>query len=765
MITESIFDIKTKGPETKTHCQSLLLLFVWPIDDHPRSHVFQPFKPHFPTNPPSSSSSPLVLHHNQLVILQQSKTTLTVYHSSFCFFVELSLKTTENQDSVGMSPRKIHFCTFLIVLFSFKDPPFVLASSRNVSLEFPSFNLRNLTLLGDSYLRNGVIGLTRDVTVPSSSSGTVIYNNPISFFDQESNTTASFSTRFSFSIRSANENSFGDGLSFFLSQDNQTLGSPGGYLGLVNSSQLTKNKFVAVEFDTRLDARFNDPNDHHIGLDIDSLNSVKTADPILQDIDLKSGDLITAWIDYKNDLRVLKVYMSYSSLKPINSLLTVQIDLSEYLKGDMYVGFSGSTEGSTELHLVTNWSLRISGFLPLNPNSDPYNVSDSSVTVTTPVIPISNAANKRHKSLGFGLGITGPAIFCTFLVAFGYISFRKWQKIERVKSLKAELMTGPKEFSYKELKLATRGFHSSRIIGRGAFGNVYKAFFKSSGTFAAVKRSKHSHEGKTEFLAELSIIACLRHKNLIPLQGWCVEKGEVLLVYEFMPHGSLDRMLYEEGSERGIFLNWAHRQKTAVGLASSLTYLHHECEQKVIHRDIKTSNIMLDGNFNARLGDFGLARIMEHDKSPVSTLTAGTMGYLAPEYLHCGIATEKTDVFSYGVVILELACGKRPIEKEPVSQKMVNLVDWVWGLYGEGKIIEAADSRLNGEFEEEEMRKLLLVGLSCANPDDTGRPAIRRVLQILNGEAEPIAVPRKKPSLTFSCDLAFTLENIVSDCD
>ncbi|KAG6793626.1 hypothetical protein POTOM_002841 [Populus tomentosa] len=664
-----------------------------------------------------------------------------------------------------MSPRKIHFCTFLFVLFSFKDPPFVLASSRNVSLEFPSFNLRNLTLLGDSYLRNGVIGLTRDVTVPSSSSGTVIYNNPISFFDQESNNTASFSTRFSFSIRSANENSFGDGLSFFLSQDNQTLGSPGGYLGLVNSSQLTKNKFVAVEFDTRLDARFNDPNDHHIGLDIDSLNSVKTADPILQDIDLKSGDLITAWIDYKNDLRVLKVYMSYSSLKPINSLLTVHIDLSEYLKGDMYVGFSGSTEGSTELHLVTNWSFRISGFLPLNPNSDPYNVSDSSVTVTTPVIPISNAANKRHKSLGFGLGITGPAIFCTFLVAFGYISFRKWQKIERVKSLKAELMTGPKEFSYKELKLATRGFHSSRIIGRGAFGNVYKAFFKSSGTIAAVKRSKHSHEGKTEFLAELSIIARLRHKNLIPLQGWCVEKGEVLLVYEFMPYGSLDRMLYEEGSEHGIFLNWAHRQKTAVGLASSLTYLHHECEQKVIHRDIKTSNIMLDGNFNARLGDFGLARIMEHDKSPVSTLTAGTMGYLAPEYLHCGIATEKTDVFSYGVVILELACGKRPIEKEPVSQKMVNLVDWVWGLYGEGKIIEAADSRLNGEFEEEEMRKLLLVGLSCANPDDTGRPAIRRVLQILNGEAEPIAVPRKKPSLTFSCDLAFTLENIVSDCD
>ncbi|KAG5235360.1 lectin protein [Salix suchowensis] len=665
------------------------------------------------------------------------------------------------------SPSQIQqFCIFLFILFNLKDPPLVLASRGNVSFEFPSFNLRNLTLLGDSYLRRGVIGLTRDVTVPSSSSGTLIYDSPIPFSDQESNTTASFSTRFSFSILDVNENSYGDGLSFFLSQDNQTLGSPGGYLGLVNSSQLTRNRFVAVEFDTRLDARFNDPNDHHVGLDIGSLNSIKTADPISQDIDLKSGDLITAWIDYENDLRVLNVYMSYSSLKPGQPLLNVDVDLSEYLKGDMYVGFSGSTEGSTELHLVANWSFRTSGFPPANPNPNPnpHNVSDSSVTVTTPVIPVSNAASKRHKSLVLGLGIAGPAFFCASLMAFGYISVRKWQKIKRVKSLKAELVTGPKEFSYKELKLATRGFHSSRIIGRGAFGNVYKATFNFPGSIAAVKRSKHSHEGKTEFLAELSIIACLRHKNLTPLLGWCVEKGEVLLVYEYMPHGSLDRILYEEGSELGIFLNWAHRQKIAVGLASSLTYLHHECEQRVIHRDIKTSNIMLDGNFNARLGDFGLARLMEHDKSPASTLTAGTMGYLAPEYLHYGKATEKTDVFSYGVVVLELVCGRRPIEREPLSQKMVNLVDWVWGLHGEGNIIEAADPRLKGEFEEE-MRKLLLVGLSCANPDSTGRPTMRRVLQILKGEAEPVAVPRKKPSLTFSCSLALTLEEIVSSCD
>ncbi|PPD95044.1 hypothetical protein GOBAR_DD07918 [Gossypium barbadense] len=636
----------------------------------------------------------------------------------------------------------------------------LLTSAENTSFDFPFFTVRNLTLLGDSHLKNGgLIGLTREIGVPSSSSGSLIYENPIRFFDQESNITASFSTSFSFSISNLNPTSFGDGLTFFLSSDNLTLGSPGGYLGLVNSSQPTKTRFLAVEFDSKLDTEFNDPNGNHVGLDINELDSIITADALLQNIDLKSGNLITAWIDYKNDLRVLNVFLSYSTVKPPTPLLSLEIDLSHYLKDDMFVGFSASTEGSTEVHLIYNWSFRTFGFLPVRSRSHPHNVSDSSVSAITG-IPVSNSTKKHHKRFGLGLGIAGPAFFFVVLAVFGYVSVKKWKGMKVEKCLKAEILTGPREFSYKELYAATRGFHSSRIIGRGAFGNVYKAVFFSSGAIGAVKRSKHSHEGKTEFLAELSIIAGLRHKNLVQLQGWCAEKGELLLVYDFMPNGSLDKLLHPE-PENGILLTWSHRQNIAIGLASVLAYLHQECEQQVIHRDIKTSNIMLDGNFNPRLGDFGLARLMDHDKSPVSTLTAGTMGYLAPEYLQYGKATEKTDVFSYGVVILEVACGRRPIEREVNSQKMMNLVDWVWGLYGQGKIIEAADKRLNGAFKEQDMRKLLLVGLSCAHPDSAERPSIRRVLQILNNEADPIPVPKMKPSLTFSCSL--TVEDLVSD--
>ncbi|XP_021906073.1 probable L-type lectin-domain containing receptor kinase S.7 [Carica papaya] len=655
-----------------------------------------------------------------------------------------------------MPPRNLLVFLFLYVIL----PKNRGAVAENVSFNFSSFTLRNITLLGDSHLRNGVVGLTRESGVPSSSSGTLIYNYPVPFFDQESNTTASFSTEFSFSIRNANPgSSFGDGLAFFLSPDNQTLGSPGGYLGLVNSSQLTKNKFLAIEFDTRLDPHFNDPSDNHVGLDIDSLISIKTADPISEGIDLKSGNSTTAWIDYKNDMRILNVFLGRSSFgKPKNPLLTLDIDLSPYLKEIMYVGFSGSTEGSTEVHLIEKWSFQTSGFLPVRPRSHPHNVSDSSVTVI-PAIPGSNSTSNHHKKLGLGFGIAGPAFFCVVLLVFGYISVRKWRRTRADKSLKPELVTGPRQFSYKELYTATRGFHSSRIIGRGAFGEVYKAFFVSSGQISAVKRSRHSHEGKTEFLAELSIIAGLRHRNLVQLQGWCVEKDELLLVYEFMPNGSLDKLLYHESGTN--LLTWSHRKTIALGLASVITYLHQECEQQVIHRDIKTSNIMLDRNFNPRLGDFGLARLMDHDKSPVSTLTAGTMGYLAPEYLQYGKATEKTDVFSYGVVILEVACGRRPIEREGNSQKMVNLVDWVWGWNAQGRIVEACDKRLNGEFEEEEMKKLLLVGLSCVHPDSRERPAMRKVLQILNNEAEPVIVPSVKPSLSFSCGLR--VEDIVSD--
>ncbi|KAK9689518.1 hypothetical protein RND81_09G064400 [Saponaria officinalis] len=661
------------------------------------------------------------------------------------------------------SSFNLYFMTTSLMIIVF------LAISNNsvtcVNFHHTTFNPRNFTFLGDSYLKNGVVGLTRDVTVPTTSSGSIIYNSPIMFFDIESNITVSFSAEFAFSITNLNPASSGDGFSFFLSPSNVTLGSAGGYLGLVNSSDLTKNRFVAIEFDTKLDAHFRDPNDNHVGLDVNSLVSMQTVDLGLRGIDLKSGSLINVWIDYKNRDKLVNVYMNYSSSKPKIPVLEVGIDLSEYLKEFIYVGFSGSTEGSTEIHLIESFGFETYGFMPLRPHFRTHNVSDSSVIVT-PQIVRPNSMN-HWKRIGFGLGIAGAGLCLVLVTVFGYFSVRKGKEMKKQMSFKAELVcNNPRQFSYKELKSATKEFHNSRILGHGAFGTVYKACFVGSRSVAAVKRSKHNtHEGKSEFLAELSIIACLRHKNLVHLQGWCVEKDELLLVYDFMPNGSLDNVLYPNSETDKKPLSWPQRYNIAVGLASVLTYLHQECEQQVIHRDIKTSNVMLDGNYSPKLGDFGLARLMDHDKSPVSTLTAGTMGYLAPEYLQYGKATEKTDVFSYGVVVLEVACGRRPIERGSEDQKMVNLVDWVWGFHSQGKLLDAADKKLKGEFDKSEMKKLLLVGLSCVNPDCCERPNMRRVLQILNNEADLVFVPSSKPTLIFSNSLPLSITDIVSDND
>ncbi|PWA43104.1 protein kinase-like domain, Concanavalin A-like lectin/glucanase domain protein [Artemisia annua] len=631
---------------------------------------------------------------------------------------------------------------------------------RNTSFFFQTLPSQNLTFRGDSFLRNSIATLTRDSDTPISSSGTLVLNTPIRFSDNRTNSTTSFVTNFTFVVKPGKPVS-GGGVAFFLSPENDTLGSPDGFLGLVNASELTKNKFVAVEYDTRLDPHFSDPNDNHVGLDIDSLDSVATVDLSTVGIDLKKGGKFSSWVEYYHDLRCLKVYLSRDPIRPENPVLNTSVDLSSYFQEFMYMGFSGSSQGSTEAHMVESWGFRSFGLKRFNPR-DPYNVSDHTVEIR--VRDRNSSYRKYSKKIGFGFEIGGPVFVFAGLVLFGYVSVKKWREIKNDTVIKNEFKRKPRQYRYRELKIATNDFHPSRVIGHGSFGTVYKAFLVSSGMTAAVKRSKQSSEAKNEFLSELSVIAGLRHKNLVQLLGWCVEKGELLLVYELMPYGSIDKVLYQDPDHWG-FLKWSHRYKIATGLASVLAYLHQECDKLVIHCDIKSSNVMLDANFNARLGDFGLAKLIDHDKSPISTLTAGTAGYLAPEYLHCGKANDKTDVYSYGVVVLEICCGRRPIVKEPESQNMVNLVDWVWGLYSSGKVLDSIDARLNGVFDEVEGERLLMVGLSCVNPLSEMRPSMRRVLQILNNEAEVMNVPVVKPKVSFSASMPMSVKDLVSCSD
>ncbi|PPD91421.1 hypothetical protein GOBAR_DD11655 [Gossypium barbadense] len=582
---------------------------------------------------------------------------------------------------------------FASIIFSVRFLCFVLSFNSIFStteFDFGTLSLTSLKLLGDAHLSNGSVRLTRDVEVPDSGAGRVLYSKPVRFRQPGTHKLCSFSTFFSFSISNLNPSSIGGGLAFVISPDSDFVGAGGGSLGLLDDKGQALG-FVAVEFDTLMDVEYKDINGNHVGLDLNSVVSSQAADLGGLDIDLKSGNVINSWIEYDSSFGVLNISISYSNLKPKSPILSL------------------CREG-------------------------PGAVA--------------------------GVVTAGAFFLALFAGALIWVYSKKFKHENKLgQSFASEIIKSPKEFTYKELKAATRCFDANRIIGHGAFGTVYKGILPENGDIVAVKRCSHNSQGKNEFLAELLIIGTLRHRNLVRLQGWCHEKGEILLVYDLMPKGSLDKALFEAKTP----LPWPERQKILLGVASALAYLHQECDRQVIHRDVKTSNIMLDEAYNAKLGDFGLARQVEHDKSPDATVAAGTMGYLAPEYLLTGRATDKTDVFSYGAVVLEVGSGRRPIETGKAPARVSgNLVEWVWGLHKEGKLLTAADAKLEGRFEESAMRRVLLVGLACSHPDPLARPTMRSVVQMLVGEAEVPMVPRTKPSTSFST--SSSIVNITRQC-
>ncbi|WVZ91183.1 hypothetical protein U9M48_037387 [Paspalum notatum var. saurae] len=309
--------------------------------------------------------------------------------------------------------------------------------------------------------------------------------------------------------------------------------------------------------------------------------------------------------------------------------------------------------------------------------------------------------------------------------------------------------TGPKRFRYGELAIATDNFSDAQKLGEGGFGSVYIGYLKEMDLHVAIKRvSKGSKQGRKEYASEVSIISRLRHRNLVQLIGWCHGGSELLLVYELMPNGSLDKHLYSDRDDS--LLPWPARHEIVLGLGSALLYLHEEWEQCVVHRDIKPSNVMLDASFHAKLGDFGLARLVDHGQGEHTTVLAGTMGYMDPECMITGRASAESDVYSFGVVLLEIACGRRPMAvPRREEDDVIHIVRWVWECYGRGAVLDAADARLEGEFDAREMETVMVAGLWCAHPDRNLRPSIRHAVNVLRLEAPLPSLPARMPVATF----------------
>ncbi|OMO50045.1 hypothetical protein CCACVL1_30680 [Corchorus capsularis] len=363
---------------------------------------------------------------------------------------------------------------------------------------------------------------------------------------------------------------------------------------------------------------------------------------------------------------------------------------------------------------------------------------------------------KNRKGLVVGLVIGSSALLIFGLGFMAWFILRRKRKREKEKDDNVFDMLfsdefgngmGPRRFSFNELAKVTGNFDDENYkLGEGGFGSVYKGYLKDLDSYIAVKRvSRKSKQGLKEYASEVKIISRLRHKNLVKLIGWCHERGELMLIYEFMVNGSLDFHLFKGKS----LLTWEIRYKIVKDLASALLYLHEEGDYCVLHRDIKTSNIMLDSNFNAKLGDFGLARLVDHSKGLKNTLLAGTVGYMAPECLSSGKASKESDVYSFGVVALEIACGRRsiiaPKFEEAESDQALLLVPWVWESYGNQRILDVADKKLGMDFEPKQFECLVIVGLWCAHPSHDLRPSIRQVIQALHFEAPLPNLPSSMP--------------------
>ncbi|XP_048611231.1 L-type lectin-domain containing receptor kinase V.7-like isoform X1 [Brassica napus] len=595
------------------------------------------------------------------------------------------------------------------------------------------------TLSSSTYHSNGKLILEGSATFDSSgftkltntskhSYGHVFNSNPVLFKN------SSFNFHFHFGIVPEHNHSGTHGMTCVLSPTRHLPGvSSDQYLGLFNKTTdgKTSNNIIAIELDIHKDEEFGDLDDNHVGININGLRSVISApagyyddnDGKFHNLSLVSGKVMRLSIVYSQPDEQLNVTLSPAEFSetPLKPLLSLKRDLSPYILEEMYLGFTASTGSVGAIHYMLN---SVSG-----PEVD-YPSFDISVVPTLPLYP-KKVTDKTRIVLAACLILAMTVAFVTSLI--GFFFYMRHKKVREVLE-EWEVQYGPHRFAYKELFNATKGFKEKQILGSGGFGQVYKGTLPGSDAEIAVKRTSHgSSQGKSEFIAEISTIGRLRHPNLVRLLGYCRHKEDLFLVYDYMPNGSLDKYIYRsDKNENQERLSWDQRFKIIKDVASALLYLHQEWVQVIIHRDIKPANVLIDQEMNARLGDFGLAKLYDQGIDPQTSKVAGTFGYIAPEFLRTGRATTSTDVYAFGLVMLEVVCGRRLIERREAKNEEV-LVDWILELWEEGKLFDAAEESICQETNRGEIELVLKLGVLCSYQAESVRPDMSAVMRILNG--------------------------------
>ncbi|KAJ0873985.1 putative protein kinase RLK-Pelle-DLSV family [Helianthus annuus] len=401
-----------------------------------------------------------------------------------------------------------------------------------------------------------------------------------------------------------------------------------------------------------------------------------------------------------------------------------------------FIDFDNVMVNGTTLEIHLYWAGKGTTAVP---NRGVYGPLLSAITIT-PNFDVST-----------GSGLSGGAIAgivigsCAFigivlgiLLKKGYLGGDKEDKELRA----LELQTW--HFSLRQIKSATHNFDPANKIGEGGFGPVYKGVLSDGSEIAVKQLSARSKQGNREFITEIGMISALQHPNLVKLFGCCIEGKELLLVYEYLENNSLARALFGHQDQK-LNLDWATRKKICIGVARGLAYLHEESRLKIVHRDIKATNVLLDKDLNAKISDFGLAKLDEEENTHISTRIAGTIGYMAPEYAMRGYLTDKADIYSFGVVALEIVSGKSNTNYRP-KEDFVYLLDWAYVLHEQGNLLELVDPSLE-KYSKEEAMRMLNLALLCTNPSPTLRPPMSTVVKMLEGKmaVQPPMVVKQGP--------------------
>ncbi|OAP01726.1 hypothetical protein AXX17_AT3G39230 [Arabidopsis thaliana] len=570
----------------------------------------------------------------------------------------------------------------LLLLLIFLVNLICFSSQQDLSFVFNGFDQDQA---GDELLLDGFARIQSPERVLQLTDGTTqekghaFFNLPFEF-GSASSQSLSFFTHFVCMLVPKPGVDGGHGIAFVLSSSNDfRKADPSQYLGLFNISTngSPSSHVLAVELDTVQSAEFDDIDNNHVGIDVNSLQSVFSASASYYSnregknisLLLLSGDPIQVWIDYE-DTQLNVTLAPLREQKPSKPLLSRTTNLTAIFPDRRaFLGFSAAT-GSLIILLV--------------------------ILALIVIAILGGCYLYRRKK---------------------YAEVREpWEK-----------EYGPLRYSYESLYKATKGFNKDGRLGKGGFGEVYKGSLPLVGDIAVKRLSHNAEQGMKQFVAEVVTMGSLQHKNLVPLLGYCRRKGELLLVSKYMEGGSVDQYLFNGDKPP---LSWSQRLAILRDIACALCYLHTGVSQVVLHRDIKASNVMLNENFQAFLGDFGMARFDDHGANLSATAAVGTIGYMALELISTGTST-KTDVYAFGAFMLEVTCGRRPFDPEmPVEKR--HLVKWVCECWRKHSLIDAIDTKLRDKFTLGEVEMVLKLGLLCTSIIPESRPNMEKVMQYIN---------------------------------